>query len=57
MARQLPVIGTLGVLLLAKQDRLIEDVKPVLDSLIDQGSRISDVLYTRVLVLAGEVSL
>lgn len=52
---QLPVIGTLGVLLNAKQRRLLETIKPQVEALITTAKlRISPALFNRVLVLAGE---
>jgi uncharacterized protein len=52
--RNLPIIGTVGILLLAKQQRLLLHVKEVLDELIIQGARINPRLYKDVLALAGE---
>ena len=50
-----PGYGLLGVLLEAKQKKLIPEIKPILDALIDhQNFRISDRLYRRVLEVAGE---
>ena len=47
--------GLLGVLLEAKQKKLIPEIKPIVDALIDhQNFRISDRLYSRVLQVAGE---
>jgi predicted nucleic acid-binding protein len=48
------VIGTLGILLLAKQKGLLPEIKPMLTLLQNSAIRISDVLYHRALVLAGE---
>ena len=56
MARNLPLIGTMGVLLLGKRQGELENVKDVLDQMQQQGTRISDRLYTRVLILAREMS-
>jgi uncharacterized protein len=42
ISRQLPVIGTIGILVLAKQRGLLESVKVVLDALTANGMRISD---------------
>lgn len=53
-SRKLPVIGTVGILLLAKQQSLIPSVKEVLDALIDNGKRISQSLYQQVLNAAKE---
>ena len=53
-ARGLPVIGTIGILLLAKQRSLISSVKEVLDDLIANGTRISQRLYDDALAIAGE---
>lgn len=51
----LPVIGTLGVLLQAKQQGLLSRLKPHLDDLVAVANfRISATLRTRVLALAGE---
>lgn len=51
----LPIIGLLGVLKLAKQHGLISEIKPVLDQLIQQaGFRIARELYLAVLQMEGE---
>ena len=47
MARKLPLIGTVGVLLLAKRRGVLASVKDVLDEMQAQGMRISDRLYVR----------
>jgi predicted nucleic acid-binding protein len=54
MARKLPLIGTLGVLLLAKRRGLLASVKDVLDEMQAQEMRISERLYVQVLTLAQE---
>lgn len=54
IALDLPIIGTLGVLLMAKQQILIPVLKPLLDSLIHAGFHMSDELYEYVLHSAGE---
>ncbi len=48
------VIGLLGILLAAKKQGLISEVKPVLDALVAQGFWVRDALYAEVLLLAGE---
>ncbi|MFB2981425.1 DUF3368 domain-containing protein [Microseira sp. BLCC-F43] len=53
-SRNLPVVGTVGILLLAKQQGLIPNVKEVLDDLIANGKRISQQLYQQVLNSAKE---
>ena len=53
-SRHLPVTGTVGILLIAKHQGLIESVKPVLDELMAQGKRISQQLYQEVLDIAKE---
>lgn len=53
-ARGVALSGTLGVLLLAKEEKLIDDVTSVLDRLISTGFRIGDALYDFVLEQAGE---
>ena len=51
----LPIIGILGILLIAKQRNLIPTVQPVMDALISQaGFRVSPQLYQRVLALSQE---
>ena len=51
----LPIIGVLGILLVAKQKSLIAQVQPVIDALINQaGFRISPQLYQRILDLSQE---
>lgn len=50
----LTIIGTLGVLLLAKEEDLIEAVAPVVDRLVSTGFRIGDALYQSILEQAGE---
>jgi predicted nucleic acid-binding protein len=46
--------GTLGTLLLAKEENVIDEVAPVVDQLISTGFRVSDSLYQHVLKQAGE---
>ena len=51
----LPIIGILGILVLAKQKGLISAVKPVMDSLLEKaGFWISIQLYDRILLLSEE---
>jgi hypothetical protein len=52
--RGLPVIGTVGIVLIAKQLGLIPNIKQVLDDLIANGTRISQQLYQQTLTTAGE---
>lgn len=53
-ALALSVIGTLGILLLAKKKALIPEIKPHLDDLRRAGFRMSDELYDQVLQSANE---
>lgn len=53
-SRHLPVTGTIGTLLLAKELGLISSVKAVLDALIVSGKRISPRLYQNSLRAAQE---
>lgn len=53
-ARGVPVTGTIGTLLVAKQQGFIASIKEVLDDLRAQGTRISDQLYRDALGAAGE---
>ena len=48
------VIGTLGILLRAKQTGLIGTVAPLVEDVVNQGFRIGPDLYQAVLALAGE---
>jgi predicted nucleic acid-binding protein len=51
----LPITGVLGILLVAKQRKLIPAVQPVMDALITQaGFRVSSQLYTEILKAANE---
>lgn len=50
----LPVTGTLGVLLLAKEEGHLSKVKPVVDALLDAGLQVSDALLDEVLRRAEE---
>jgi len=50
----LEIVGTLGILLRAKQADLIPAVRPSLDAAIDQGFRVTSDLYQDVLRLAKE---
>ena len=52
--RGLNVIGTVGVLLNAKDKGLINDIKPLMDELIKKKIRISKELYRHALELANE---
>lgn len=52
--RGLTVIGTIGVLLDAKERGLVDDVKPLLDELIRKKIKISRELYNYALELAQE---
>ena len=47
-------IGTVGILIFAKQSGLITQVQPLLDILIHSGFRFSDILYHQILERAGE---
>ncbi|WP_431191233.1 DUF3368 domain-containing protein [Leptolyngbya subtilissima] len=49
------VAGALEILLLAKRQKLVIDVRPIMDNLINQASfRISQQLYVGVLDAANE---
>lgn len=52
--RGIAVVGTAGVVLRAKQRGLVPAVRPVLDSLLDTGFRLSEALYRGTLRRAGE---
>ncbi len=48
------VTGTLGLLLKAKENGIIECVKPLVNDLVDNGIYIDDKLYQSILEIAGE---
>lgn len=48
------LVGTVGVLLLAKSRGLINEVKPLLDELITNGIYISSRLYSEIIKIACE---
>ncbi len=55
LRRQIPIIGLLGVLVRAKEERLIPAVAPLLDQLRDEiGFYFSEALRQRTLKAAGE---
>ncbi len=56
-SRGLTVRGTVGVLLLAYDHRLIATVRPELDALIAAGFHIGEALYADALRLAGELPM
>jgi uncharacterized protein len=49
-----PVTGTVGLLIKAKQEGVIATVRPLLDALDANHFRISDALRAEALKLAGE---
>lgn len=51
----IPVIGTLGILLKAKSIGLIPELESLLESLLQYDFRISPTLYEQVLKSAGEL--
>jgi predicted nucleic acid-binding protein len=54
-SRGLPIVGLVGVIILAKEQGLIDSVKSILDDLIIKGTRISPKIYNYALITAGEV--
>jgi len=50
----LKVTGVIGILLEAKRQKIIDKIKPSLDILVDKGFRISESVYTAVIVQSGE---
>ena len=49
------ITGTLGVLLLAKREKFIDKVKPLLDEIVGHGFRVADELYQEILIKADEI--
>ena len=50
----LPVIGTVGLLIAAKNAALVTTVAPLLDDLVTVGFRLSSEVVTAALIAAGE---
>jgi len=50
----LPMLGTLGILLMAKKDGLLDQITPFVKALQTVGMRLSPSLISKVLTLAGE---
>ncbi|MBD2664001.1 hypothetical protein B6N60_03606 [Richelia sinica FACHB-800] len=55
LSRNLKIIGTIGILLVAKQQGLISSIKDILDALIAEGKHISSRLYEEALAAAHEL--
>ena len=55
ISRGLPIIGLVGVIILAKEQGLIDNVKDILDDLISKGTRISPKIYNYALITAREI--
>ncbi|MBU4374699.1 MAG: DUF3368 domain-containing protein [Euryarchaeota archaeon] len=53
--RGLNVIGTIGILLDAKEKGVITELKPLLDLLLEKKIRVSKELYYRALEIADEI--
>ena len=52
----IPIIGVIGILIVAKKQAIVKEVKPLLDSLISEaGFRISRKLYEYILTEISEV--
>ncbi|MGI9254254.1 MAG: DUF3368 domain-containing protein [Thermomicrobiales bacterium] len=54
LRRSLPITGTVGILLRAKNSGLIALAGPLLDELRSKGIHIGDLLYSAALTAAGE---
>lgn len=48
------ITGTLGVLLLAKREKFLAKVKPLLDEIVASGFRVAEELYQEILIKADE---
>jgi len=51
---KLPSSGTLGVLLLAKEEKIIPAISPLLKAILEAGLYLHDELVEQVLKMAGE---
>jgi predicted nucleic acid-binding protein len=54
LAHGLPVVGTLGLLVKAKQRGLVSEVRPLMDAMVAAGHYASDRLQALILETAGE---
>lgn len=54
-ANRIEVIGSIGVLVLAKLESLIPAVKPRVEAMTDSGIYVSDALVRAALEIAGEL--
>jgi len=52
--KEIPFIGTLGILVLAKYKGLVTEVKELMDVLVAKGIRISPQIYKEILTLCKE---
>ncbi len=52
--RGIRIVGTFGLVVLAKSNGLLPAVRPVLDALMAEGFRVSQAVYERALAAAGE---
>jgi predicted nucleic acid-binding protein len=53
-ARNVPIIGTLGILVVAKKRAIVPSIRDLIDELRRNGTRISQRLYLDILTVAGE---
>jgi predicted nucleic acid-binding protein len=51
---QIDIVGTIGLLLTAKQEGLIPEIAPLLQAMTKNGYRLAPALIKQALVLAGE---
>ena len=51
----IPIVGTVGLLILARQGDLLPSLKPQLDALLKEDFRISDMVYDLALRQVGEI--
>lgn len=51
---EVPVLGTVGLLLVSKQEGLVNEISPLLDQMLEHGYRLSTPLVERAKTLAGE---
>ena len=52
--RNIPIVGTLGILMKAKQIGIVSEVKPLIDLIRSKGFYISDIVYETVIRNSGE---
>ena len=54
-ALDVSVVGTLGVLVIAKESRLLRKIRPPVEALLQAGLHVDEAVVDQVLRMAGEI--